>query len=195
MKMVNDVNRALLIMNQTAAWCKRKNIPMMPSWSPKNLTREGIARTLGAKNNEFFVFELDGRDIGACILAVRDLAGSWKKYGYQGKHYYVNKLAMADEFHGGDYSKKILDALKAKAVVDGVKSIRCEANAAIAPIYINNGFFPHWSFKGRKSGKIFVRLAWYRWTPDEFETVWRGAGKFNLRRFIYRMIKKFLWFL
>jgi len=125
---------------------------------------------------------------------MRDSGRIWHKYGYKDPHYYMNKFVVADRFHGGEYSRKMLDIIKQKAKADGVKSIRLDAEYAVSSFYINNGFFPHWSFKGGKTGKTFVRLAWYRWTSDELETIWRGAGRFNLRRFTYRMIKRILWF-
>jgi hypothetical protein len=194
-KIINDVNRALVVMNQTSSWAYDKGIKLPKSWDKDRLTPAGIVKTYGAKPGEFFVLEIDGMDAGAFILMDRPADRAWDKYGYADKHYYVYKLAVADGFHGGRAFRQMMDTIKEKAVLDNVKSIRADADIKIAPIYINNGFFPHWSFKGGKTGKVYVRLAWYRWTPDEFETIWRGVGKFNLRRFTYLMIKKILWFL
>ena len=193
-KIVNDVNRALVVMNQAADWAQKKGLSLPIGWNKDRLTSDKMIEKFGA-DAKFLVFEIDGQDAGAGVLTTKDIGNCWGKYGYAGKHYYVNKFAVADKFHGGDYSRKMLDAIKAKAVVDGVDSIRADADIKIAPFYVNNGFFPHWSFYGKRNKRDFVRLAWYRWTPEEFETIWRGAGRFNLRRFVYRAIKRLLWFL
>jgi len=194
-KIITDREGAVAVMKETAVWAKKKGIVMTGSWRDEKLNAEHIMKKLGAKDSDFLVFTLDGKVCGSCILQDRDAFNEWKKYGYGDRHYYISKFAITDGFHGGDAARKMLDALKEKCVADGFKSIRLVAESKIAHIYINAGFFPHWSFKGGKTGKTFLRLAWYRWTPEEYETIWRGAGRLNLRRFAYLMLKRILWFL
>ena len=193
-KIINNREQAVAIIKATAEWCGRKGLDVPRSWRSADAMAERIAKS-GFKDDEYFVFTMDGKSIGACVLSDRDMDNEWKKYGYGDRHYYFGKFCVKDEFHGTGISRVLLDALKEKAIADGVKSIRCVAVKKIAPIYIDAGFFPHWPFYGKRAGKTFVRLAWYRWTPDEFETIWRGAGKFNLRRRAYLTLKRILWFL
>ena len=185
-EMINDKEQALRVILETAEWCRQKGIPLGDSWQDE----ERIASALDAEEGDFFVFKKDGAISGACILQDWDSCREWRKYRDGNRHYYITKFCVANGFHGTGASGEMLNAIKEKAVKDGVKSVRLTAEEGLAPLYINNGFFPHWTFIGGKTGKIFVRMAWYRWTPDEFETVWRDAGRYSIRRIIYRFLKR-----
>ena len=193
-QIINDPDKALLVMKETALWCRHAKIALPPSWDNKHLNARHLAERWGAEDSDYFVFLLDGKPAGACILFRTDSLREWKKYGYKQKCYYLNKLCVLEKYRGTGASHLMLDALKKKCIADGYDSIRLVAEEKIAPIYINSGWFPHWSFKGGRTGKTYVRCAWYRWTPDQFETIWRGSGRFNLRRVVYRFLKRVLWF-
>ena len=193
-EMINDRDGAREIMMKTVAWCERKGLDMPGSWR-REYAEEYIDKEIRPTDGEYFVFVADGKAVGACILQDWDSNKEWKKYGYAKKCLYLNKFCVADEYHGTGVARGMLDAVKRRAVAGGFESIRCVALEKVAPIYINNGFFPHWTFVGAMTGRTFVRLAWYRWTPGEFETIWRGAGRFNLRRIFYKFIKRVFWFL
>lgn len=196
-EIINDVDGALSIMRDTAEWCEEKCHCKkgQGSWQKEKITLAHFQKKLGAKDDEYAVFTLDGKPIGACILQKWDSAGAWRKYGLDGRHYYIHRFCVAKDCHGKGMPRIMLDAIKEKTVRDGFKSIRLEADMKVYKMYINAGFFPHWTFVGGKTKRKFVRLAWYQWTEAELDTIWRGAGRFNLRWFIYRLVKRMLWFL
>jgi len=54
LRIINDVDRAIAVMRQTAMWMQARGIPLTGSWELEKLNFERFARKLGTTDKNFF---------------------------------------------------------------------------------------------------------------------------------------------
>jgi len=128
-KLVNDRDLALDIMRQASRWMSAKGIPVMDSWRPENLNARAMLENYGATDRDFYVCYIDGVPAGARILV--NAKGAYRgmlPYDFENS-LYTGKGCVADGFHGGKYSKVMMDAVKDKARAGGYDSVVLDTGA------------------------------------------------------------------
>lgn len=133
----NQVDTAINIMCEVAAWGRRQGFPV---WSEESLTKEALLND-EAREDTFCVGRIDHTDVCSFILQWKDSV-FWPE-APEKEAAYLHKFCVRREFAHQDMTKKVIEAIKQECRSRGVRYIRLDTgwnNEKVKKIYLDAGF-------------------------------------------------------
>ena len=133
----NQVDEAITIMKEVAAWGREKGLRI---WPDEWLTREELL-TEDAKEENFCVGMVNGEAVCAFILQWKD-SQYWKNVPeYEAA--YLHKFVVRRAFAHRNMTQSVVEAIKQECYKRGIKYIRLDTGLdekEVRKIYLNAGF-------------------------------------------------------
>lgn len=129
MEIVNDIDKAILVMQDAGKWLQESGRHVSKWWDPKNLNKEFLLQY--AKPEEFYVGLLDNKPAAAEILQISQNGQDWEivDKGNSPKALYIHWLCVAREFAGQSLSREMIDFAAQKAKENNCTVLRVDTNA------------------------------------------------------------------
>lgn len=129
MEIVNDIDKAIVVMRDAGAWLKESGQHVSKWWDLDNLNKEFLLQY--AKPEEFYVGILHNKPAAAEILQINQNGQDWESVdkGNPPKALYIHWLAVAREFAGQNLSNKMIDFAMEKAKENNCTVLRVDTNA------------------------------------------------------------------
>ncbi len=141
---VQDMEKALLLMQEAGKWLKNTNKHPSKWWKVENLTKERVLEY--SHPDEFYVVEIDNKPAGSVILQTRQIDPNWLVIdGNILKHaLYIHALCVSRIFAGIGLPAIIMKFASGFAIDRGLHVLRVDTNAngvKLRKIYENLGFY------------------------------------------------------
>ncbi|NTU46100.1 GNAT family N-acetyltransferase [Candidatus Roizmanbacteria bacterium] len=142
-QLIQDTHRAIAVMHSVGQWMVASGKNPSQWWVPENLNEQFLSQY--AKQNEFYVLELDGKDAGAAIFQMNQNSQDWKSIDSENapKALYIHWLCVAREFAGQNVPKMIVKFAEKIARENEISFLRVDTNAdevKLCTIYERLGF-------------------------------------------------------
>ena len=143
MEVVNDVDKAILVMRDAGKWMVDSGIAPSKWWDLPNLNKEFLFQY--AKAEEFYVCLVNHEPAAAAILQFSQNAQDWEKIDKDKKipALYIHWLCVMRKFAGKNFTKSIIDFASEMAKKKKIKYLRVDTNAEeekLRNLYENLGF-------------------------------------------------------
>jgi len=143
MNIVNDTDRAIMLMYEVSLWMKENDLDHSKWWKPTNMNQ--IFMFKHAEPNEFFVVIKDGETAASVILQNNERNQSWKFIDKNNPKpaLYIHWLTVNREFAGQGFSKILIEFASKEALKKNLKLLRLDTDAdqpKLMNVYKNLGF-------------------------------------------------------
>lgn len=133
----NQVNEAIEVMREVAAWGRNKGFRV---WQDEWLTKEKLITT-DAQPENFYVGKIGLNTVCAFILQWKD-SEYWSN-AQKKKAVYLHKFCVRREFAGRNMTKHVIEAIRKICEEKDIRYIRLDTaldEKKIRRIYLNTGF-------------------------------------------------------
>jgi len=129
MEVVNDVDKAILVMRDAGKWMVNSGIEVSKWWDLRNLNKEFLFQY--AKAEEFYVCLANHEPAAAAILQFAQNAQDWKKIDKDKKipALYIHWICVMRKFAGKNFTKSMIDFASEMALKKKIKYLRVDTNA------------------------------------------------------------------
>lgn len=143
MKIVQDLDSAVMVMHGVALWMRKKGLNVSEYWQPKNMNRDYLLKH--AEPEEFYVAFEGGEPTASVILQDNERNQSWKSIDGDKpkKAFYIHWLCVARRFAGRGYSKIMIEFAATEARKRGFRLLRLDTDdgeTKLCSIYESLGF-------------------------------------------------------
>lgn len=143
MEIVQDMDRAILVMYEVGMWMKESGMNPSKWWDPQNMNRDFLLRH--TEPNEFYVALVNNKPVASVILQETERNQSWKSVDRENpqKALYIHWLCVSRDFAGQGFSKTMVDFAAQEAEKRGFKLLRLDTNAdkeSLCKLYEGLGF-------------------------------------------------------
>jgi GNAT superfamily N-acetyltransferase len=141
MKIVNDVDKSILVMQDASRWMSSNKVPVTKWWELENLNKEFLLKY--AKPEEFYVGMIGETPAVAAILQCSQEAQDWKTIDGDNPRsaLYVHWLAVSPDYKGKALTARMIEFASRLAKENGVNLLRADTDAS-----------------SKKLGKVYERL-------------------------------------
>lgn len=160
MKVIQDIDKAIAVMQNVASWMKKSGMPISQWWEQANMNREFLLKH--TEPNEYFVAIVDDKPVASVILQDSERNQSWEPIDGDNpqKALYVHWLCVTREFSGQGLSKVMIDFATKEAKKRDFKLVRLDTNAnekKLCSLYEGLGFQLMGTEKEREHITVFYQ--------------------------------------
>lgn len=129
MEIIQDTDKALLVMHEAATWRVNQGVDPGDWWKPENMNRDFMLQH--SEPDEYYVALEHGKPAASVILEDTERNQDWSFIDKDNpkKALYVHWLCVTREFAGKGYSKIMIDFAEKEAQKRGLSLLRLDTDA------------------------------------------------------------------